>query len=333
MFKENRFITERTPLQQKIRNFLVHGLNLRYWLYRFKWLYWPRLRLVNPFPMHVDIETTDACNLRCVMCVHGLVEGGLPNTGFIDPAMAYRAIYECGELGVYSIKFNFRGEPMLHENLVDFVRHAKKRGILEVQFNTNGLPANRDKIEALVLSGLDRIIFSIDGATKETYEKIRVRGRYEKLLENIAAFIEFREKHNRVRPLIRVQMVKAPGEDREAEQFVEYWSARGVENIVLIDKQDRDSSGYPLKNGKKPIGRAFCAQPWQRLNINRDGKVLMCCADWDRVSVIGDFNESGIKKIWNGPGFAKARRMIQDGRMDDIPACKACFRPATYRWE
>jgi radical SAM protein with 4Fe4S-binding SPASM domain len=283
--------------------------------------------------MHVDIETTDACNLRCVMCVHGMVEGGLQNTGFIEPAMAYRAIDECAEIGVYSIKFNFRGEPMLHENIVDFVSYAKKKGIIEVQFNTNGLPANSDKIEALVLSGLDRIIFSVDGANKESYEKIRVRGNYDKLLNNITKFIDYRKKHKQTHPFIRVQMVTSKNEKQEAEQFVEYWSNMGVDNIVLIDKQKRDNSGYPLKNGKPAIGRAFCAQPFQRLNINRDGKVLMCCADWDRLSVVGDFNVQTIKEIWNSPKLANYRDMIKEDRLDEITACKTCFRPPTYKWK
>ncbi|MBF0380230.1 MAG: SPASM domain-containing protein [Magnetococcales bacterium] len=267
------------------------------------------------------------------MCIHGMVEGGLQNTGFIEPYLAYRAIDECAELGVYSIKFNFRGEPLLHENIVDFVRYGKQKGILEVQFNTNGLPANHEKIEALVLSGLDRIIFSIDGANKESYEKIRIKGNYDKLLGNIAKFIELRKIHKQTRPFIRVQMVRSKDEELEAEQFVEYWSKKGVDDIVLIDKQKRDSSGNPLKDGKPAIGRAFCAQPWQRLNINRDGKVLMCCADWDRLSVVGDFNNQSIKEIWNSPKLIKYRQMIKEDRMDEITACKACFRPATYKWE
>lgn len=325
-------VKDRTSAWQKIANAGKRLADIDYWTYRLKWNYYPAFRIAGKAPLHVDIEVTDACNLRCIMCVQG--SGMIINTGFIEPELAYRAIDECAENGVYSIKFNFRGEPMLHRSLVDFVAYAKKRGILEVQFNTNGLPADRGKIEELIHAGLDRIIFSVDGATRETYETIRVGGNYDKLVANIETFLEIREKEKRVKPFIRVQMVKYYGAEKEAEQFVRQWTAKKVDNIAVIEKQDRDlKNGYPLRNGKRPVGRKFCEQPWQRLNINRDGKVLMCCGDWDRKTVVGDFTSQTIREIWNSDVLKAYRAQIRKGNLDAIPACKTCFRPATYRWE
>lgn len=320
-----------TLTRQKLVNLRNRGLACRYWLYRLKWNYYARFRIVPSAPLHVDIETTDACNLRCVMCIHGME--GVQNTGHIDPALAYKAINECAKLGVYSIKFNFRGEPLLHPNIVEFVRYAKEKGILEVQFNTNGLPANEKKLEALIGAGLDRIIFSVDGATKSTYEKIRVGGEFEKLIKNIETFIKIKRDRHLAKPFIRVQMVKYLGAEKEVDKFINFWTTRGVDNISVIDKQDRDNKdGHPLKDGRRPIGRCFCEQPWQRININRDGKVLMCCGDWDRKVIIGDFHKQSIKEIWHSNKLRELRKKINKLELDDIPACRTCFRPTTYRW-
>jgi len=306
--------------------------DFKFWIYRFKWNFFPKLRIVSTAPLHVDVETTDACNLRCRMCIHGL--GGVKDTGFIDPELAYKVIDECGRLGVYSIKFNFRGEPLLHESLVDFVSHAKKRRIMEVQFNTNGLITNEMRSASLVNAGLDRIIFSVDGATKETYENIRIGGSYDKLISNIDAFLEIKRRKGLTKPAIRVQMVKYYGAEKEEKEFVKLWNEKGVDNIAVIEKQDRDvKNGYPLKNGKRPIGRAFCEQPWQRLNVNRDGKVLMCCGDWERKSVVGDLRRQTLEEIWKSEIMREMREKIRSGRLDEIPACRTCFRPTTYRWE
>ncbi|MBL7070821.1 MAG: radical SAM protein [Candidatus Omnitrophica bacterium] len=325
-------LTDKTGLNARLRNVRKRGFKPRYWWYRFKWNYYPRLRLANPVPLHVDIESTDACNLRCAMCIHG--QGGVKETGFIKPELTYKAIDQCAELGVYSIKFNYRGEPLLHKNLADFVKYAKQRGIMEVQFNTNGLPVSEVEIEALIKAGLDRIIFSVDGAKKETYERVRIGGSYERLLKNIDTFLEIKRRDGLKKPFIRVQMVKDPGGEKEARQFIEFWTRKGVDNIAVINKQDRDNrGGAPLKDGKRPLGRTFCDQPWQRLVVTRDGKVLMCCGDWYRKTVIGDLNKESLKQIWHSELLRGHRSMIARGLLADIAACKTCFRPTTYKWD
>jgi len=266
------------------------------------------------------------------MCIHGL--GGVTDVGFIDRALAVKAIDQCSELGVYSIKFNFRGEPLLHPDIAYFVRYAKEKNIMEVQFNTNGLPISKQGIEELIDAGLDRIIFSVDGANKETYERIRVGGNFDRLLGNIDTFLDIKRDKCLKRPFIRVQMVKYYGAEDEADQFIDYWTNKKVDNIAIIQKQDRENKeGYPLKDGKRPTGRTFCEQPWQRLNVNRDGKVLMCCGDWDRKVIVGDLSEQTLREIWKSRRLKSLRSKISKGMLDKIPSCKNCFRPTTYRWD
>ena len=48
----------------------------------------------------------------------------------------------------------------------------------------------------------------MDGATKETYEKIRVKADFDKLMKNIKLFHEIRSEKKQVKPFIRIQMVK-----------------------------------------------------------------------------------------------------------------------------
>lgn len=327
----NTSIVEGTGFYRKLVNLWSRKTEYKFWVYRFKWNYYPSLRLLNSAPLHVDIEVTDACNLKCIMCIHGTEE--IVDTGFIDKELAFRAIEQCAEIGVYSIKFNFRGEPLLHPDIVTLVRYAKAKGILEVQFNTNGLPLTKQKIKGLLGAGLDRIIFSVDGATKETYEKIRVGGNYDKLVSNIDMLLKMKKELKFTRPYVRVQMVKYYDSDEEVEQFKKLWTKKNVNNIAIIKKQDRDSkNGYPLKDGEKPIGRTFCEQPWQRLNINRDGKILMCCGDWDRKTIVGDFKKQTIKEVWKSEKLKVLRAKLAKGQLDEVPACRTCFRPTTYRW-
>ena len=78
-----------------------------------------------------------------------------------------------------SIKFNWRGEPLLHPKLPEFIKYAKMKGILETIINTNATHLNEKKSEELIEAGLDLIIYSFDGGSKKTYEKNRP-GRFKK---------------------------------------------------------------------------------------------------------------------------------------------------------
>lgn len=303
---------------------------LRYRLYRLKWDYYPKLGRVSSFPFHVDIETTDACNLRCIMCVHGTT--GVMNTGMIDMDFAMGFIDQMASGGAYSVKFNWRGEPALHKGIVTLVRYAKQKGLIDVQFNTNGLPFDKEKIRQLIEAGLDRVIFSVDGATKETYESIRVGADYDRLIDNIKAFHWIRKEMGKTRPYIRIQMVKMKTNRDEVKQFIDMWKPF-VDEIQVNDVTDRGQGNMLSAGDKVAVGRKRCPQPWQRMVVSWDGKVMPCCADWNMKWIIGDAKKESLKAIWKGEQMKRLRRLIQDLRLDEFEPCKSCFARASYIWK
>lgn len=85
------------------------------------------------------------------------------------------------------------GEPLIHENLFEMIELAKSSECL-VGLTTNGMHLNRSNCRRMVDSGLDIIGVSIDGATKQTYESIRVGSTFEKLIDNIETLTSVIEK-------------------------------------------------------------------------------------------------------------------------------------------
>lgn len=305
------------------------GLDPRFLLYRLKWNLVARYDYVPSFPIHLDIETTEDCNLKCVMCVHGIT--GVPNTGMIKMEFAKEMIDQAVAGGTKSIKFNWRGEPALHKGLEELVAYAKKKGILEVQINTNGIPFIPKRIEALIDAGLDRVIFSMDGATKETYEKIRVGASYERLMKNIRAFYDMREAKGRSKPFIRIQMVRMKDNQDEVDKFFEMW--KGIaDDIAVKDVTDRGQGNEVYVGEQVTVGRRRCNQPWQRMIVARDGKVFPCCSDWDRTYEIGDAKTEGLKSIWKGDRMEALRDLNRQKRLDEADPCKNCFVISSYEW-
>jgi radical SAM protein with 4Fe4S-binding SPASM domain len=281
--------------------------------YRKGWKEYPEKAIVSDFPLHVDIESTNACNLRCTMCMRNFMTEDI---GYMDWELFKRIIDEGARHGLPSIKLNYRGEPLMHPRIVDMVRYAKEKGVMDVQFNTNGLLLTGDLARKLIEAGLDRIIFSFDGATKETYEKIRTGSDFERVVGNIRRFVEIRDSMGSKKPCVRVQMVKMDENEHEIERFIDMWVP--VANRVAVSTK-REPGGT-----EREVVHFPCPQLWQRIMVCWDGEVRVCCGDWGGKIAMGNIKDSGIADIWKSERYSKLRKMHQDRRYGEIPACAKC---------
>ena len=222
------------------------------------------------------------------------------------------------DMGVPSIKLNYRGEPLMHPKLYKMIEYAKKKGIIETIINTNATHLSGKISRRLIDAGLDFMIYSFDGGTKETYEKMRP-GRFKKnvfedVYKNIVRFSDIREKMNARFPRTKIQMILTNNSYSEQELFfnlfndcvdevtVTQYSERGgnIEDLSVAEKARYkelcDSLGLPgdvpyLKDAKGNISvsdsRRPCEQPYQRMMVTYDGRVAMCCTDWGAMHPIG----------------------------------------------
>lgn len=291
---------------------------MKYLWYRLRWKlasYW-----LPKAPLNVDIELTNQCNLACPMCPHGMEQKskGILDQGMMEYGLARRAVAQAAKIGAKSIKFNFRGEPGLYKDLPNLVNYAKTCGILETQINTNGTAMTPKNIKRLIDAGIDRVIFSIDGATKRTYEKIRIGAKWEKVTQSIDLF--------HVKPVkIRIQMVRQGDNDHEVRLFKQRFSKYG--EVVIKNEQDRGQG-----TGETPIGRVRCSQPFQRLVVAWNGDVYPCCNNWDSQYILGNLKIQTLKELWNCPRMNVVRNVIRDKQMDQFEFCKNCSVGTSYRW-
>jgi radical SAM protein with 4Fe4S-binding SPASM domain len=284
--------------------------------YRRRWAEYPQKQIVGDFPLHLDAESTNACNLKCTMCSRNFMKEKI---GFMEWGLFKKIVDEGAEHGLPSIKFNFRGEPLMHPRLAEMVKYAKDSGIMDVQFNTNGLLLTGKKSEELIKAGLDRIIFSFDGATKETYERIRTGSDFETVVANIKRLVEIRDGMGLKKPSVRVQMVKTKENAHEVEDFVKMW--RDTANRVGIIK-----AREPIErcSGKTRDDHFVCPQLWQRIVVLWDGDVLMCCGDWHAEYRLGDANKQSIAELWNGDLYNQVRNLHKRGRFNGVAICARC---------
>ena len=292
----------------------------RYFRYRQEWINRPLQNTPGDFPLHLDVESTNRCNLRCTMCQ---IDFDNMKPGNMAMSLYKRIIQECSENHLPSIKLNYRGEPTLNKNLVEMVKIAKDAGILEVQFNTNGTLLYETLAGDLIDAGLDRIKFSIDGATPEVYERIRGTDYY-RVVNNVKSFVRIRNEKGKIRPIVHVQMVYMQDNKDEIVKFVNFW--KNVANRIGFSRYR--STNRILEDKRRvepfPIVTIPCPQLWQRLLITYDGTIVMCCGDQKIQLPLGSIKHSTIKKIWLSPQIRECRRLQLENQSYKIKICPTC---------
>lgn len=288
--------------------------------YRKAWHENPSKHIVGNFPLHLDVESTNTCNLRCAMCQ---IPFDKMKPGFIDMNLYNKILEEIKTHGLPSIKFNFRGEPLMHPKIDELVKKAKESGVLEVQFNSNGTLLTEEKARKLIDAGLDRIKFSVDSINPDTYNSIRIGADYEKTISRIISLIDMRNKLGKKIPSIQVQMVYMESNHKEVEDYLDFWEDK-VNRIGI----SRYRSGGNITGEEERMTamqkRIPCPQLWQRLVVLYDGTILMCCGDYSMKNPLGNVKKDKISDIWKSKTLENYRKLHLNYDFDKIDACIDC---------
>jgi MoaA/NifB/PqqE/SkfB family radical SAM enzyme len=181
-------------------------------------------------PSFVQIEPVGQCNLRCRMCPIMFRKDGPPNgpPAFMKFEEFTRLIDGFPHLA--ELHLQGLGEPMMHPRFFDMIAYAVRRGA-RVTTNTNLTLLNPERAERCVTSGLDVLHVSIDGATTETYERIRVRSHYDKVMRNLRLLLDARRRLGSNRPHLHLVMVIMRQNLHELPELVRQARAWEVEEV------------------------------------------------------------------------------------------------------
>ncbi|MBN2517363.1 MAG: radical SAM protein [Candidatus Altiarchaeota archaeon] len=288
--------------------------------YRRKWAENPKKGIVGDFPIHLDLEGNTNCNLKCFMCFQSFDP---PKKEVMDMALFKKAIDEGAKKGLCSIKTMYRGEPLVNPNMVDMIRYAKQNGVIEAMFNTNANLLTDKKARELIDAGLDKIICSVDGCTKEVYESIRIGGNFETVVKNIKNLQKIKKELGLKKPVVRVQMVSTPKNKQQTEEYIKFWSPIADQVAVedMLDWEGEEEDATPLEE-------FACAQLWQRLVVLADGDVLPCCRAMlgatEKLEVLGNLKDQTLEEIWRGKHLNALRELHRRGESHRIRMCRLC---------
>jgi len=287
----------------------------RYLEYRRQWMENPKNFIIRDFPIHLDIEITSRCNLKCTFC-DKLPLLSKDQIGDMDLALFRKIIDEGSDNGLCSVKLSYRGEPLLHPRVDEMVDYAKKRGVVDIYFNTNGMLLTEERVLRLMDAGLDRISISIEGTDPEAFERERRGAKYHKILENIESLIELRTQKGLAHPKIRVQTVALPGID--LDEYARFWEHR-CDETAAVDYKEVEARNLALIDPEWA-----CPQLWQRMTIEWDGAVMPCNNDDYKLLSPGYIGKKTIYQCWHDALVNRARDLHKRGQSHLVQACNGC---------
>lgn len=218
----------------------------------------------------------------------------------------------------------YYGEALiLKYRLFYMIWYAKQKGLTKIVLNSNAMLLDREMSEMLIDSGLDRLIISMDGFTKETYEKIRVGGNYEEVVANCLHFLERLNLSDSSKPAFEMQFSILEENEHEREAFNKFWTAKGV-NVKNRPKASW-AGRIEAKNLDRDRERIPCKWGLNHAGILWNGQLVACGVDSEGLFNAGNLIETSLKELWDTV-HKDFRTIHQEKRWDDLPGvCAGCL--------
>jgi radical SAM protein with 4Fe4S-binding SPASM domain len=306
-----------------------------------------KLKLIRPLgkPIAVDIEPTNFCNLRCAHCQ--VTHWHKPKDRLTTENFRN---YMKNFSGASRIKLQGMGEPFLNKELPAIIEELAGHDVY-IEIVSNGTIMTDRIREVLTQIPQLTISFSVDGPTKEIFEKIRIRSNFNKVIENIESVVKtrplkseialstvaFEEHKDQIKPTIALAkklgidnfflqlLVINYGQDKLNGETVEHRVSetkafvRELESMARMNKINLKISNdlFDEKNQ--------CPWPWIGSYIDTQGNVIPCCrvANAD-VCSFGNLNKEDFHTIWYSKGYQRLREQI---RTNNIPEfCRSCYK-------
>lgn len=242
-------------------------------------------------PITADVFLTNYCNDRCPYCTYGRWKTGEKRAMAFDEFREYAG--RLRDLGVQGIVLTGGGEPTLNPDFQPICDWLFYMGI------HYGINTNFNRLE---FPKPDFLKVSLDGWSEDSYEMCRGVRMYQKTVENIREYLEWRKKNS---PHTSVGIQKVCESVEDVLRFydgnegldVDYISFRPVESTAgcYYESEKAKLRAERIRTAVENLARTDprvllnykwnmldeqqmgCSADWAQIAVNEKGEVMYCC--------------------------------------------------------
>lgn len=277
------------------------------------------------FPNRITVELTNDCNVSCTFCNRQKIKMDI---GYMNEKLFRKIVDEMADhLPIKMVPF-FRGEPLMHPQIIELLCYAKSKGIGPIQLASNALLLDEKMQDALIEIGIDYISFSLDTIDPQIYKCSRLMGDLtvsSRNVETMGLKCKARKKKGLSAPTLQVSTINIleyiPGQKAFIERWLPYVDVVRVyeqhdEKGQLVDPKIR--AKLDLFDKREP-----CRKVFTDMIIYWDGRMALCNYDWDEHRNIGNANTMTLQEAWDSDEYEAVRRMHLCSQFDN-GICAEC---------
>ncbi|MEM4270772.1 MAG: radical SAM/SPASM domain-containing protein [Candidatus Pacearchaeota archaeon] len=327
-------------LLKEIKYYKKRDSNLKRAFYKFLFYKTPLSRFVNTWfynyfyqkqvdkftriykPTILQIENTNFCNARCIMCPHSIMKRKQKIMKFKD----FKKIVD-NVLSNYStirlLIITGFGEPLFDKNILEKIDYVNKNyPHIKIDLYTNAGLLSKELSNKLLNMNIHKINFSIN-ALEKNYKEIMGLD-YNLVSRNIFYFCQRKKELKKEYPLINFSLMILKQNARDIKDFIKLWEKHGDSIMSYMplnwagSKKVDTVSEVKMKKKRWP-----CLPLWQNITVDVDGNIIMCCQDYESRVVFGNALKQPIKEIMNSKKFKKVRELHKKG-IFNMPVCNTC---------
>ncbi len=298
-------------------------------------------------PYILFLDPCNVCNLRCPLCPTGMDDLGRKQgmmsfecfQRYLDPHVPY----------LFEVNVHNWGESLINKEIFRMIDYAQSRNV-GTNMSSNLVIAQPEDLDRLIDAGLEHLTVSLDGADEESYIKYRVRGKFDRVIENMADLIQKRNARGRKTPFVEWQYIVMKHNEDKVEEAERIAAKLGVDRIRFIpvglpfetrNRQALADEWFPTRFSGRDAGKdipqtfgqadrpAPCYYLYRSMVVNTDGGVSPCCIvykdrrDFDHME---DHAEIDIGAIYNNEKYKSARALYTDKEWEGRPRtiCDGC---------
>lgn len=294
-------------------------------------------KMRNKQPVIYNIETTNACNMKCEMCPRTTMMTrpieNIDKETFIKVVNQIKPFskeqwnkWESFVEEKYGISRNDMsenhfflyiipkviqlhgyGDPLLDKNMAYYVKILTEKGFFSY-FSCNPSNINIDKTVQMFKNGLTYIKYSIESVDDVIHKQIRgVASNFSAGYKKIMQLLEIKKKE-KYKTVIIITMLDL-NRSNQKEDFLNLKKAfEGADVYIYLKSEDTQWYRKDYHQTCSVHWTEFCQHPWASMTIKSNGEVVMCMEDFNNEIILGDAKKESLYEIWNGEKYYKFRR-------------------------
>ena len=268
---------------------------------------------------NIIIEATNLCNAKCIFCPR---EQYIHKLQHMPQDLFEKIVNESYDLGLKSITFGGFGEPLMDPGLIkkfEFIRKKSKEAKIHL---TSTLFLLNENLLNEFMKYVDTVNVSFYGMTFETYGQIHGGSlNVNKSKENILSIIERKKTFNKKKPSIIMRFLLNDLNEHEMNLFISFWEP--LVDEVMVWKPHNYLSGREYREVDSHV-QGSCGRPFANaLNFDVEGRVTVCCFDFNKELAIGNVKDTTVGEILLGDQLNELKNRHEGHDYTAIP-CEMC---------